>query len=137
MGFANMLTTDADGVVWQNEAVCRSYTECGKDYSADGKPALWEDEYHSTPAGATQHFQCVVQALKVRWFGGSPASPAPPLPTHTTTQVALSSQVGGDRPNVEWQQQQEQPQFQQQQMNVMGARQFQQQQINASGVFGQ
>lgn len=65
--FAGLLTTDAEGTIWQNEAKCRSHTSNGKDYSTDGELALWEDSEHPTAAGAETHFRCLVKAFKARY----------------------------------------------------------------------
>lgn len=65
--FGEMLTIDADGTIWQAEAKCRSWVENGKDYSEDGKLALWGDSEHPTEFGAETHFRCLVNTFRARF----------------------------------------------------------------------
>lgn len=77
--FEGMLVSDECGVVWQSGG--RSYTEAGVDYTEEGNPALWEDSWHPTKAGAEVHFRSLVKVFTKEF--GSPddapaATPGPP-----------------------------------------------------------
>lgn len=101
--FAGMLTTDAEGTVWQNEAVCRSYTENGQDFTENGQLALWEDSFHSTPSGAEVHFRCLVKALKARCVeGGFDVTTSAKPPSNTNSAAMQAAMQAAAAMQAQW-----------------------------------
>eukprot|EP00927_Polykrikos_kofoidii_P062788 TRINITY_DN57597_c0_g1_i1.p1 TRINITY_DN57597_c0_g1~~TRINITY_DN57597_c0_g1_i1.p1 ORF type:complete len:231 (+),score=31.29 TRINITY_DN57597_c0_g1_i1:80-772(+) len=57
-------TRNEIGELWQDEAACRSYTDHGVEYTADGSPAIWCDAQHLSASGAAAHFRLLIAALR-------------------------------------------------------------------------
>jgi hypothetical protein len=55
---------DEEGVLWQDDETCWSYTHHGVSYSSQDRLAMWADCQHPSAAGAEEHLRRLIRVLQ-------------------------------------------------------------------------